>query len=178
VLDEINLARTHPREYAAIIEARSQALPGLDARSVAEAEAFLNRQPPLEPLQCVPGLVMSARAQVIEQGPTGQIGHRGAGGDSPWARMAKWGQTTGAAGENISYGYEDARCVVVTLIVDQGVPGRGHRKNIFSRNFRVAGAARGPHARYGAMCVIDFAGGFVEGAGKVAMAEAWRPGAE
>ena len=132
----------------------------------------------MDPLQSVPGLSMSARLHVSEQGPTGDIGHRGADG-TPWARMEKWGQWTGRAGENISYGYADARTIVVTLIVDQGVANRGHRHNIFSRDFKVAGTACGPHARYGSMCVIDFAGGFVEKGEKsdkvVAMAEPWRP---
>jgi len=149
-------------------------LPGADDRCVAEAEAFLRRQHPLDPLQGVPGLVQSARQHVEDQGPTGEIGHRGAGGDTPWSRMAKQGQWTGRAGENISYGYADARTIVVTLIVDQGVPGRGHRRNIFCRDFRVAGAACGPHAQYGVMCVIDFADGFAVKGEKVAMAEAWR----
>ena len=174
VLDEVNLARTRPAEYAKIVEMRMRAFPRADERCVAEAEAFLKRQRPLEPLQCIPGLMMSARQQVADQGPTGEIGHMGMDGGSPWSRMARQGQWTGRAGENISYGYADARTIVVTLIVDQGVPDRAHRRNIFCREFRVAGVARGPHARYGAMCVIDFAGGFVEKGDRVAMTEPWR----
>jgi len=179
VLDEINLARTRPREYAEIGERRMRAMPGADQRCVSETEAFLRRQQPLAALRCVPGLVLSARQQVMDQGPTGAVGHRGTDGGGPWARMAKQGQWTQQAGENISYGYADARTIVVTLIVDQGVPGRGHRRNIFSRHFKVAGAARGPHARYGAMCVIDFAEGFVEKGEKVAMmTEPWQGATE
>ena len=178
VLDEINLARTRPREYAEIVETRMRAMPGADQRCVEEAKAFLRRQRPLGPLQCVPGLALSARQHVTDQGPTGAIGHRGADGGSPWARMAKQGQWTGRAGENISYGYADARTIVVTLIVDQGVPGRGHRRNIFCGGFKVAGAACGPHARYGAMCVIDFAEGFAEKGERVAMTnDPWREAA-
>jgi uncharacterized protein YkwD len=177
VLDELNLARTRPREYAAIVQERMQTLQGANERCVAEAEAFLRRQRPLEPLESTPGLVMSARQQVADQGATREIGHRGTDGGSPWSRLAKRGQWTGRAGENICYGYADARTIVVTLIVDQGVPDRAHRKNIFCPDFRVAGAACGPHARYGTMCVIDFAGGFVEKGEKVAMAgPAWEAG--
>jgi uncharacterized protein YkwD len=47
--------------------------------------------------------------------------------------------------------------VVMNLIIDDGVPDRGHRKNIFSRAFATAGAACGPHSRFGNVCVIDFA---------------------
>jgi uncharacterized protein YkwD len=45
----------------------------------------------------------------------------------------------------------------MNLIIDDGVTDRGHRKNIFSRAFGTAGAACGPHPRFGNVCVIDFA---------------------
>jgi uncharacterized protein YkwD len=162
VLDEINLARTHPSDYAGMVEARMPSVPGADERCFAEAAAFLRRQRPLEPLQSAPGLEASARLQVADQGGSGGRGHRGTDGSNPWSRMARTGQWTGREGENISYGYTDARTIVVTLIVDQGVPNRGHRRIIFSPAFKIAGAARGPHARFGAMCVIDFAAGAME----------------
>jgi uncharacterized protein YkwD len=175
ILDELNLARTQPAAYADIVTARMRDLPVADNRCVTEAIAFLRRQHPLEPLQAVPGLAASARDHVADQGATGETGHRGTDGATPWSRMARWGQWTGRAGENISYGYWDARTIVVTLIVDQGVPDRGHRKNIFCRDFKVAGIASGPHARYGAMCVMDFAAGFLDKGEKVAMAgPSWR----
>jgi len=175
ILDELNFARTRPQEYAAILDVTMSTIPWADQRCVAEAEAFLRRQHPLPPLQSATGLVMSARDQAADQAASGEIGHRGSDGASPWARMARWGQWTGRAGEAISYGYSDARSIVSTLIVDQGVPNHGHRHNIFCRDFRVAGSACAPHPRYGAMCVIDFAGGFVEKGEKVAMvADAWR----
>lgn len=177
VLDEINLARTRPSDYAAILEATTREIPGIDEREVEEASAFLRRQSPLEPLQCIPGLISSAQQQVDEQGPTGEIGHRAPDGSDPFSRISRQGQWSGHAGENISYGYDDARTIVILQIIDQGVPGRGHRRNIFSRDFRVAGAARGPHARYGTMCVIDFAEGFSEkGTGPVDSIVAWGPG--
>lgn len=69
---------------------------------------------------------------------------------------------TGAWGENISYGKSTARDVVLALIIDDGLPGRKHRKNIFNPGYVVAGAAFGRHAKFGAMCSIEFAGGYAE----------------
>jgi len=50
----------------------------------------------------------------------------------------------------------------MALIIDDGVRGHGHRKNIFNGNFNVAGAAFGSHARFGSVCSIDFAGNYAE----------------
>lgn len=154
VLAEINLARTAPQEYARLL---AQRMPEGD-REVSEAVHFLERAHPLPPLAPSTGLSQGAQMHVAEQGATGGFGH----GSNPFGRMERFGQWIGSAGENISYGKRDARSIVCQLIVDHGVWGRGHRKNIFSSSFGAAGAAFGPHAAYGAMCVIDFAGRFVE----------------
>jgi len=60
------------------------------------------------------------------------------------------------AAENIQYGAESAESVVMHLLIDDGVPDRGHRRNILEPAFNAAGAACGPHATMGEMCVIDF----------------------
>jgi len=52
--------------------------------------------------------------------------------------------------------------MVMQLIIDDGVKGRGHRKNIFAKGFATAGVACGTHPRFDTMCVIDFSGGFRE----------------
>ncbi len=63
--------------------------------------------------------------------------------------------------EAISYGYQSPQDVVRQLIVDDGVPGRGHRQVLFDASLRFAGVGCGPHRLYGAMCVIDFSGPMV-----------------
>ena len=52
--------------------------------------------------------------------------------------------------------------MVAAFIVDDGVPGRGHRKNLFNEAFHVMGVDCGPHSTYGTTCAITFAGGFRE----------------
>lgn len=75
-------------------------------------------------------------------------------------RIESHGEWRAEIGENISYGFNDPRQVVIQLIVDDGVRNRGHRINIFNPAFHRVGVACGPHAGYGSMCVMDFAGGF------------------
>jgi uncharacterized protein YkwD len=169
VLAEINLARTAPQQYAQIVATQAAGHRGTEGdQAVTEAIRFLEKARPLTPLSASVGMSRSALTHVLEMGPVGGRGHKSANGSQPWDRMAQFGKWIGQAGENIDYGLHDARSVVVRLIVDEGVSGRGHRKNIFNRDFRVAGAASGFHATYGAMCVIDFAGGFVEAPARVA----------
>lgn len=163
VLDEINLARTHPREYARILVAQQDCFQSRDGqRALREAVNFLNRARPLPPLAFSNGLSMSAMTHVTSQGANGTTGHRGIDRSTPWNRIGRYGKWYGRAGENIAYGIQYPRRIVATLIVDAGVGNRGHRKNIFCAGFGVAGVACGRHARYGTMCVMDFAGGFVE----------------
>jgi uncharacterized protein YkwD len=76
--------------------------------------------------------------------------------------MNRYGTWQYTAAENISYGDNDARGVLIQLIVDDGTPNRGHRSNIFNADYRYVGLACGPHSHFGLMCVMDFAGGYVE----------------
>jgi uncharacterized protein YkwD len=47
--------------------------------------------------------------------------------------------------------------------VDDGVPSRGHRKNIYDAQFLVIGVATGKHPGIRTICVMDFTGGYEEG---------------
>ena len=166
---EINLARTAPRQYARIVAGHELGRRHTEGeRVVEEAVRFLEKSRPLPPLTRSEGLSASALSHVLDQGPSGAFGHKGRDGSKPGKRKARFGQWSGRAAENICYGQQDARGIVVRLIVDDGVRDRGHRLNIFGREFRYAGIASGPHAAYGTMCVIDFAAAFKERAAEVA----------
>lgn len=160
VLDEVNLARTQPGRYAEFVAESAAASRG--SRAAREAVRFLREAEPRAPLAWSHGITQAALSHVLDLGRRGGRGHYGSRGESPWKRMSRFGQWTGSAAENISYGLRDARAIVVSLIIDEGVPGRGHRRNLFGENFRVAGVATGAHMRYGTICVMDFASGFVE----------------
>ncbi len=175
VLAEINLARTEPGTYAGFLrqfrgyfKGKLFQLPGSDTRirttegvkAVDEAIRVLSRQKKLQPLQWSDGLATAAAGLVEEQASTGKTGHQGERGDGPQERIEKQGRWERSLAENIGYGPTEARVMVMQLIVDDGVSGRGHRKNTFNASFTTAGVACGPHPVFGSMCVIDFAGGF------------------
>lgn len=59
-------------------------------------------------------------------------------------------------GENCSYGYEQAIDIVISLLIDEGIKGLGHRKNILSTEFNSVGVALRPHRKFRINCVMDF----------------------
>jgi uncharacterized protein YkwD len=165
VLYELNLARTQPQAYARALRAAANQTRASgaydDPRAFEEAVDFLMRQPALPPLGSDSALEGSALAHADYQGARGGFGHEGPGGESLDQRLHRHGAFAMMMAEDISYGYANPREVVLQLIVDSGVPSRGHRANIFNPVFREAGVACGPHRLYGAMCVVDFAGKMV-----------------
>lgn len=169
VLAEINFARQHPQEYAEDLreyrryfEGRLLYLPGDEngimtnegTRAVDEAIAFLKRQAPLPALGHGEVLALAADDHVAAQGPLGGLGHSSRAGNSPGERVRRRGGDI-YVGEGISYGYSSAAEVVRQLIVDDGVPGRGHRALLFDKGFRYAGVGCGGHRQYRYMCVVD-----------------------
>lgn len=175
LLAETNLARTAPQRYANRLRefrkgfvGKAYRVPGTfnmvmtseGTKALDEALRFLARQRPVPALSWSPGLAAAAADLVREQTASGETGHGDAGGIRE--RIEGHGSWTATIGENISYGPDTARMVVMGLIIDDAVPNRGHRKNIFNRAFATAGAACGAHPLYRTICVMDFAGGFKE----------------
>jgi len=146
VLDEINYARQHPREYARELQRidadwrPDNRYATDDPRDVEEAVDFLMRQPPLPPLRLDERLSEAALDHAATQGPRGQLGHTGPRGETLGQRLQRRGMWAGLSAENISYGYDDPGGVVRQLIIDSGVPNRAHRQNIFSHSYQAAGA--------------------------------------
>jgi uncharacterized protein YkwD len=124
--------------------------------AVDEAIRFLATQAPLPPLAQASHLRRAAADHVADQGASGARGHQGGDGSSPAQRIRRrGGGPYGASGEVIAYGPEDAVSFVRGLIIDDGVPDRGHRILLFSPRFRFAGAACGRHPGWRYMCVVD-----------------------
>jgi uncharacterized protein YkwD len=175
VIRELNLARQNPALYATFVqELRGRmngnvlVLPGHTrirtkegTRALDEAIRFLQTAQALPPLTLSRGMSQAAADHCADQADGG-FGHEGKDRSHAGQRIARYGTFMGGWAENISYGKSTARDVVLALIIDDGLPARKHRKNIFNPNYNVAGAAFGPHARFGTMCSMDFAGGYAE----------------
>jgi len=177
---EINMARTAPKDYASLLEQYRKyydkkilRLPGETpiltkegVRVVVEAIRFLHSMKSIYPLTPSKGMSSGAKDHARDQGSSGSSQHKGSDGSQPSDRVNRYGTWEKSIGENIYYGGNQARDIVMGLIIDDGVPSRGHRKNIINADFRVIGVACGPHPSYRTVCVITFAGEYKEKSGK------------
>lgn len=176
VVREINRARTDPAAYARhfrswlpYYDGHMRRLPdttpvrtkeGADA--VNDAIGYLRSAKALRPLEPSRGMSRGARDHVRDMGPSGAEGHEGYDESRAGTRVNRYGNWGKRIGENIAYGGDRARDIVMRLIIDDGVPGRGHRHNIFDPEFYFIGVAFGPHKTYDTMCVITLAGDYTE----------------
>jgi uncharacterized protein YkwD len=178
MLQEINLARTRPQEYAAYLEGlrpyykgklfQLPGRPGLTTEegtpALEEAIKFMRGVRPLGPYNVSRGMCLGANVLVKDQGAKGLTGHRGTDGSFCEKRLEQFGAWQGTVGENLSYGKDSARHRIMTLLIDDGVADRGHRNRLLSSDYKVVGVSCGDHAQLGVMCVITFAGGFTDAA--------------
>jgi uncharacterized protein YkwD len=176
VVVELNAARRDPAGYATYL---AELIPLFDgnvlrrpdhpvgirttegAAAVREAVAALRAQSPEPPLSFAQGLAAAARDLAVDEGRTGAVGHTGSDGSTPATRISRHGAWGVSYAENIDYGdFTSGRDVVLGLLIDDGVPDRGHRRNIFDSSARVVGVSCARHRKFGSVCVIDQAGAF------------------
>lgn len=173
LLNEINQARANPPLYATYLEKLKPQFSGKQYtpvgkgtltteegwNAVDEAIQFLKALKPLPPLIASNGLSLAALTHVKDQSTTGKTGHRGGTGMIE-ERVKPYGRWEGAIGENICYGNDSARERLLTWLIDDGFPSRGHRRRLLGNEYQVAGISCGAHPQYNAMCVLTLAGGF------------------
>ena len=172
VVAELNLLRSNPPAYAEKLRAY-RALIGPDGirhdpgdpvgritregtASVDEAIAVLQTKAPLPPLAMDRELAMVAQAYAAEQGKTGAIGHVSADGTTLSDRINRGRTWYGSTAETISYGEHTPADVVRQLVIDDGVPSRGHRAIILATDLSYVGVGCGTHPKYQFECVEDY----------------------
>ena len=124
-------------------------------QAVQEAIDFLRQQAAIPSLEAAPNVAQAAKVHAQDQA-SGSTGHAGSDGSTAAQRLDRTGALNISSGENIAYGPSTGQRVVLDLIVDDGVPSRGHRTNIFDPSWTHTGAGCGPHAGYRIVCVINY----------------------
>jgi uncharacterized protein YkwD len=183
IILELNKVRSNPQRYAELyIKPRLALFDGTSpfgpnsyklpsgvymtttegARGVQECYDVLRGSSRIPLLMPSPGMSRAAKDHVNDQGPKGGTGHDSSNGNSSGDRLNRYGKWEKKLGENISYGASTGRDIVVQLLIDDGVPSRGHRKNNMGKDFAFVGVAAGTHKKYGMMAVLDFAAAYTE----------------
>jgi len=151
VLAEINYVRSHPQEYAEQLR-DSDPTPATIA-----AIRYLESRAPAPPLEPSAGLDLSASRHAADEGAHAAFDHTGSDGSSAAQRMRRAGVWAGMLAEEMSAGQDTAQDVVRQLIVDEDVPGAGHRRDLLDPYLKLAGVGCASHPEYGMICVIDLA---------------------
>jgi uncharacterized protein YkwD len=177
VVLEMNKARTDPKKYVKLyIQPRLKYYNGKDysvpgkitivtqegTAAVNSCITALNRASSAGILTPEKGLSLAAKDHATDQSATGQTGHDGSDKSTPEIRMKRYGVFSGTwtLGENIAYGDTNGREIVCSLLIDDGVPNRGHRTNIMNRAFTQTGTGYGTHTQFRTSCTITYANGY------------------
>lgn len=177
IVRELNFARTNPKKYAEQVliprlnyfNGNMYTEPGMvplltreGITPLKECIDALNAVAAVDILSLEEGLCRSAQWLADDQAHSGQMGHTGSDSSDLAVRISRYGTWAVVCGENCAYGSKTAREIVAQLLIDDGVPGRGHRINILKQEFKKVGIGFSDkeNAPYGAVTVMDFAGSY------------------
>ncbi len=154
LLELINFVRTNPKEFA------KKYVEKIKDKSADNLECYneLMNMKAVDKLIVSPALRNSAKKHVEDIGSKGLSGHDSSNGILFGDRIKSYCNCYYTMiGENIDYGSSNPIEILLTLLIDEGITDRGHRKNILEKDFKYIGLSIGYHASYQSMCVMDFA---------------------
>ena len=176
IFDLINQVRARPQDMIPHLQQMEQRYDGMmykqqgkttvrtkeGVQAVREAINFLREhRAGLRPLAWHSELALCARNHVQDTGAKGLVQHEASDGTPVKERLKRHGKIVTGYGENLSYHCDNAMEVILQSIVDDGVPNRGHRENLFNPEFRVMGCFSGQHKDFDTMTVVDFCAAFI-----------------
>ncbi len=145
MMKEINLIRSNPTGYVSIVEAYIQKQEGELASVVSGKEwikdhietcheliAELKITPRLSILKPHEGIFKAAKLHGEEGKAKGSLNHQGSDGSWPWDRVLRQAPELNDGNENLVGGPLDIRESIMLLLVDSGIPNRGHRKTLLN----------------------------------------------
>lgn len=104
-----------------------------------------------EPLLPQQDLFNCAKNHAEETGKKGTMGHQNYS-----KRFKQFAPRYKYTAENCDYGNDKALEIVMSLLIDEGVPNKGHRKNILNKEFLSVGVSIQPHTKWYHTAVMCF----------------------
>lgn len=177
VYSELNLARTQPQEYATYLEDALKRFDGnvyvnSDGRRFMtyegrnpyrEAIDILKNMQPLGNLSLEKGLCLSSQDLSDAHVKTGNVNFTLPDGTDVWENAKKY-YFANSQGMTLSYPSSNAREMIISLLVDDGLSTRDNRKYLLNPEYRYVGVgfSKGGKHPYGASCVITFASYYLD----------------
>ncbi|MDP1803075.1 MAG: CAP domain-containing protein [Bacteroidota bacterium] len=145
----INLARLFPKEFVKYEVVNYNALPKYKkdlTKSTYKASLIkeLNALKPLNALVFDKVPYENARCLGEEQSKNGKTGH-----ERTTCKDARYG-------ENVSYGMDNSKDVVMQWLIDEDLVSLGHRKNCLSNSYTKIGVSEHTHTKYATSSIADF----------------------
>jgi uncharacterized protein YkwD len=164
IAEEITILRTNPKGYIKYVEQHlslfkddflystnieNSFIRTIEGKKVVlELIDVLNKTSKLSKMTASPLITLAAMDHQRDLTINPNLSHTGSNGSTTGDRITKHGQWLGSIGENIDYGNYSARDIIIHLLVDDGVPSRGHRINLLSPSFELVGSCTGYHSVY------------------------------
>lgn len=137
----VNVLRADPRLFLQnyVLPFLNQ-FPEAKGNSASSLIADLKAQSELPLMAPKDNLLKASRSHAVDLSKQNRISHSSSDGRSFRQRMEAAGVTT-CAGENILEGKSDALKAVILLLIDEGVPDKGHRKSLLNPRFNLMGCS-------------------------------------
>ena len=151
VLYYLNKVRMNPKLFA-----EQYILPYVEQSKYAK-EVFDKMQhvAPLPPIKVCGFLSQAASFHSIDLGETGNVGHNSSNGDTFKVRIDKFCKYS-YCGENISYGVYEPASIIVSQLIDEGLPSKNNRFNLLNGMFDSIGISQKKHSIQKIVTVIVF----------------------
>lgn len=104
-----------------------------DVKALQTLYDTLLKMKPLSILQPDEGIYKACIKHAKDQAPTNRLNHQGRDGSWPYERVIKFSPKMEDGNENLAYNsHATVRIIVLQLLIDEGIPGYGHRYNMLN----------------------------------------------
>lgn len=173
VVEQHNIIRADPKSYIPHLEKQIKyftgkvmnkpgAECGLETQegkaAYTECIEFLKKQKPLGALIHDAHLSKASQDHADDIGPNGASEHTGTDGSTVDDRIKRYLEWDVTISENIDFGGVTGEEVIISLIVDDGIAERGHRKNVFEPAVKFIGVGCADHTEYQICTVLNYVG--------------------
>lgn len=148
--DDLNYTRVDAEGNEEVLETSE------GKQAVLEAIKFLTNAPSLEPLTLNKALCRAAESHAKDIGQNGLFESIGTDGRYPEDRIRDFLDCSDKIGETLDFNSFNARDIIYSILVDDGVADRSRRNNLFSKAFKYIGIGIAEHVDYGICTILDY----------------------